>query len=82
MQINWEDKISNMQAIADELNIGIDSLVFIDDDKLNREMIRKLKEANKRRVFPKEVDKPPESWEVIKEIGKDDKNKITIYYAA
>jgi len=40
MQINWNDKISNMGAIAEEINIGIDSLVFIDDDKLNREMIR------------------------------------------
>jgi len=40
MQINWNDKISNMKAIAEELNIGLDSFVFIDDDKLNREMIR------------------------------------------
>lgn len=40
MQINWNDKISNMKAIVEEVNIGLDSLVFIDDDKLNREMIR------------------------------------------
>ena len=39
MQINWNDKISNMKAIAEEINIGTDSLVFIDDDKLNREII-------------------------------------------
>ncbi|MBI2523096.1 HAD-IIIC family phosphatase [Candidatus Woesearchaeota archaeon] len=40
MQINWNDKIANMKAIAEELNIGTDSLVFIDDDKSNRQMIR------------------------------------------
>lgn len=40
IKINWEDKISNMKAIAKEINIGLDSLVFFDDDKLNREMIR------------------------------------------
>jgi len=40
MQINWNDKIANMKVIAEELNIGIDSLVFVDDDKANREMIR------------------------------------------
>jgi len=40
IQINWDDKISNMKAIAEELNIGLDSFVFIDDDKLNREMVR------------------------------------------
>jgi FkbH-like protein len=41
MQINWNDKISNMKAIIEELNIGGDSLVFVDDDHTNREMIRK-----------------------------------------
>jgi FkbH-like protein len=40
MQINWSDKVSNMQAIARELNIGLDSLVYIDDDKFNREIVR------------------------------------------
>ncbi len=41
IKINWNDKISNMRAIAQEINIGLDSLVFFDDDKLNREMISK-----------------------------------------
>ena len=40
MQINWDDKIANMKAIAEELNIGTDSFVFIDDDKANRQMIK------------------------------------------
>ncbi|NQT45939.1 MAG: HAD-IIIC family phosphatase [Candidatus Omnitrophica bacterium] len=39
MQINWNDKISNMKAVAEEINIGLDSFVYFDDDKLNREMI-------------------------------------------
>lgn len=30
-KVNWEDKIANLQNIANELNIGIDSLVFVDD---------------------------------------------------
>ena len=40
IQINWNDKISNMKAIAKEISIGLDSLVFFDDDKLNREIIK------------------------------------------
>jgi len=40
MQINWNDKIANMKAIAEELNIGTDSFLFMDDDKANRQMIR------------------------------------------
>ncbi len=40
IRINWDDKISNMRAIAEEINIGLDGLVFFDDDKLNKEMIK------------------------------------------
>ncbi|MEK7644187.1 MAG: HAD-IIIC family phosphatase [Patescibacteria group bacterium] len=40
VRINWEDKASNIRAIAAELNIGVDSLVFFDDDKMNRELVR------------------------------------------
>ncbi len=39
MKINWVDKISNMKAIAEEINIGLNSLVFFDDDQQNRSMI-------------------------------------------
>ncbi len=31
MRINWNDKVSNMKEIASELNIGLDSMIFIDD---------------------------------------------------
>lgn len=40
VQINWNDKATNMRALAKEINIGLDSLVFFDDDNLNRELIR------------------------------------------
>jgi FkbH-like protein len=41
MKINWSDKISNMKEIAQELNIGLDSIVFFDDDPINRELMSK-----------------------------------------
>jgi len=40
LKINWNDKASNMKEIAEELNIGLDSMVFFDDDKINQELIR------------------------------------------
>ena len=40
IQINWNDKAQNIKQIADEINIGLNSIVFFDDDKLNRERIR------------------------------------------
>lgn len=39
IRINWDNKVTNMIAIAKELNIGLDAMVFLDDDQLNREMI-------------------------------------------
>jgi FkbH-like protein len=41
IKINWSDKISNMRQIAEELNIGLDSIVYLDDDPINRELMRK-----------------------------------------
>jgi len=40
IKINWEDKVVNMKEIADELNIGLDSMVFFDDDPVNREYMK------------------------------------------
>lgn len=42
IKINWEDKVKNLQEISKELNIGIDSLVFMDDDRANRELVREM----------------------------------------
>ncbi|MFH1408534.1 MAG: HAD-IIIC family phosphatase [Nanoarchaeota archaeon] len=42
MKVNWDDKAMNLRAIADDLNVGLDSMVFIDDDPANREQVRKM----------------------------------------
>lgn len=41
LKINWEDKIKNIKEIANEINIGLDSIVFVDDDPVNREYMRR-----------------------------------------
>lgn len=38
---NWDDKPANLRRIAQELNIGLDALVFFDDNPFEREMVRK-----------------------------------------
>ena len=38
-QVNWNDKASNIVKIAESLNIGIDSLVFIDDNEFECNLI-------------------------------------------
>lgn len=39
-RINWKDKASNISDIATELNIGLDSFVFIDDNPTERELVK------------------------------------------
>jgi FkbH-like protein len=41
-QANWNDKATNISAIAEELSLGLDALVFVDDNPLERGLIRKL----------------------------------------
>lgn len=40
MRISWNDKAQGLREIAEELNIGIDSLAFLDDNPFEREQIR------------------------------------------
>jgi FkbH-like protein len=37
---NWNDKASNLKHIAKQLNIGLDSLVFVDDNPFERNQVR------------------------------------------
>ena len=39
---NWNDKVSNIRTIAQTLNIGIDSMVFFDDNPAERELVRQF----------------------------------------
>lgn len=40
-QANWEPKTEGLKKIAEDLNLGLESLVFIDDNPAEREWIRK-----------------------------------------
>jgi FkbH-like protein len=37
---NWQNKADNIRAIAEELNIGLDALCFIDDNPFERNLVR------------------------------------------
>jgi FkbH-like protein len=40
---NWDDKATNLGRIAERLNIGLDSLVFVDDSPVERSIVRRLR---------------------------------------
>ncbi len=41
-EINWNNKADNLRAIASSLNIGVDSLVFIDDSSFEVDSIKTM----------------------------------------
>ncbi len=60
---NWEPKHANIEAIAREINIGTDSLVFVDDNPAERELIKKyvpdigVVEISKPEFYIRELDR-------------------------
>jgi FkbH-like protein len=41
-QANWNDKATNIQAIAEELALGLDSMVLLDDNPVERGLVRRI----------------------------------------
>ena len=71
---NWEDKATNLRRIAKDLNIGLDSLVFVDDSPFERNLIRKeIPEV----AVPEMPDDPALFAEVLAEAGYFEALSIT-----
>lgn len=83
IKANWEPKSKNMLEIANELNLGVDSLVFVDDNPAERAIINQyIKDvATPEIVSPDTYIKTLDRqgfFEVVN-ISKDDLNKNEMY---
>ena len=74
VKINWDDKVSNLQKIAEELNIGLDSMIFFDDDPINQEYVRESLHEVLVVDLPKDSSQYPQ---IITEMKEFDVLKIT-----
>jgi FkbH-like protein len=60
-KINWNNKVDNIKEIAKELNLGVDSFVFIDDNPVERDIVRQYLPEVVVPDFPeKEITELPE----------------------
>jgi len=82
---NWLDKVTNLRQIANELNIGLDSIVFIDDSPFEVNLIREgLPEITVLQV-PKKLYEYPmflrKNLDLFYNLNstKEDKDKIEMY---
>ena len=41
-QANWNDKATNIASIAQELSLGLDAMVFLDDNPVERNLVRNM----------------------------------------
>ena len=41
-RVNWQDKATNIQELAQELNIGLDTMVFLDDNPTERALVSQM----------------------------------------
>ena len=86
MRVNWSEKAQNLREIAAELNIGIDSVAFVDDNPVERQRVRD--EAPEVMVLELPAD-PLEYARAVREfpafqrlaVSEEDRHR-TEYYAA
>ena len=76
-RINWECKAENLVSVAEELNLGVDAFVFVDDNPAERlEMSAKIPEVTV-------ADFPPNlaAYFPPREITEEDRHKTEEYRA-
>ena len=85
-RINWNNKVDNIQQMTKELNIGLDSLVFIDDNPTERELVHQLLPQVAIPDFPKQPYYFPElckyltdSYFSVYELSNEDIKKSQQY---
>lgn len=87
-RINWVDKATNIKDLATELNIGLDSFVFIDDNPTERELIKQMLPNVAVPDFPEQPYELPVFFQHIVEdyfkvysVTDEDKKKTAQYKA-
>jgi FkbH-like protein len=74
VKINWKSKVDNLLEIAEEINLNLDSFIFVDDNPAERKLIRdKLPE-----VLVPEMPKDPSGYtEVLNKLNDLDTLYLT-----
>jgi FkbH-like protein len=85
-RINWKNKSDNINELARELNIGLDSIVFIDDNPAERELVKQLLPMVVTPDFPQQPYELPvfvnmiiDKYFKIYSLTDEDKTKVEQY---
>jgi FkbH-like protein len=67
-KVNWNDKPTNVRELAQELNVGLDSMVFLDDSRFECEAVRQQLPMVKTIQVPATLSEYPRLVQEIKEL--------------
>jgi FkbH-like protein len=88
LRIDWNNKADNIRDMAQELNIGLDSFVFLDDNPSERELIKKYLPEVTVPDFPEQpyllpafFKKVVEQYFAVYTLTEEDKEKTEQYKA-
>lgn len=84
IEANWENKDGNIKAIAEKLNLGLDSIVFMDDNPVERDIVKQQLPM----VTVPSIDEPEKFIRIlnrggyfeITNLSDEDKNRAQMYY--
>ena len=85
-RINWNDKAENLMSLAEELNLGLDSFVFLDDSPSERDQVRQILPQ----VYAPDLPKSPSDFAPFlsslscfetPSLGKEDFERTEMYHA-
>jgi FkbH-like protein len=88
-RINWDNKADNIRSIAEELNLGLDSFVFLDDNPVERSLVKHHLPEVEVPEFPERPELLPD-WFVTAvvfpyfpkyRITQEDRQKVAQYHA-
>lgn len=86
--INWEPKTVNIRQLASDLNIGLDSFVFLDDNPAERERMKAecpevtvIDFPNDSSLLPKTVEEAYNKYFLALDVTGEDLKKTAMYRA-
>ncbi len=84
-KVNWKDKASNIKEISEELNLSLDSFVFVDDSKFEIGLVNKELPEVKTLLVPEALEDYPSSMQSLEldffkvSSSSEDKNRTSLY---
>lgn len=85
LRINWKHKMENINSIAEELNVGLDSFVFLDDSMFEIDNIKKALPEVSCFIVPKNISDYPKLFDSLEQLffsfgaTKEDSDRTKMY---